>query len=312
MSTSGRHETQHEITVAAAAESVYRLIADVRQWPRVFPPTIHVDRIEGDDHTERVRIWATAHDTVKNWISRRELDPEKLRIAFRQEVSAAPIASMGGEWIIDATGDGQSRVRLLHDYEAVGQEQVAWIEETVDRNSRAELHALRTHLESTRIGDELTFSFEDTIEVDGGAQDVYDFIDHADLWSERLPHVAKVKLTRDPDGVQTLEMDTRSHGATHTTKSYRVPFPNHGIAYKQVTLPSLLSVHTGYWTVAPHDGGATVSSQHTVVLDADNIAVVLGEGAAVSEARKHVQDALSGNSRVTLEHAKQYAEGMRR
>ncbi|SEF26528.1 aromatase [Amycolatopsis pretoriensis] len=312
MTLSGRHGTQHEITVAAAAGSVYRLLADVRQWPHVFPPTVHVDRLEGDERTERIRIWATANGVVKNWISRRDLFPEELRIAFRQEVSAAPIASMGGEWIIGTTGDGQSRVRLVHDYEAVSPEEVAWIEETVDRNSRAELEALRTHLEAARAGEELAFSFEDTVEVDGGAQDVYDFIDRADLWPERLPHVAKVKLVREPDGVQTLEMDTRAHGATHTTKSYRVPLPNHCLAYKQVTLPSLLSVHTGCWTVAPRDGGVTVSSQHTVVLDAGNIAPVLGEDAAVSDARKHVQDALSGNSRVTLEHAKQYAEARRR
>jgi len=109
--------------------------------------------------------------------------------------------------------------------------------------------------------------------------------------------------------VQVLEMDTSTpHGATHTTKSYRVLLPHQGIAYKQVTLPSLLSVHTGFWTVTQTDHGVAVSSRHTVSLNPDNIAMVLGEHATIADAREHVQEALSTNSRATLECAKRHAE----
>ncbi|WP_369260118.1 aromatase/cyclase [Streptomyces sp. R35] len=304
-------EVEHEITVSAPAEAVYRLIAEVRNWPRIFPPTIYVDQGEEDGNTERIRIWATANGEAKNWTSRRVLDPQKLRIEFRQEVSTPPVAAMGGTWIIEPVSATESRVRLLHDYRAVDDDPkgLEWIDEAVDRNSRSELAALKTNVELAHAAEDLTFSFEDTVPVAGSAKDVYDFINDAHLWSERLPHVATVRLEEDTPGLQSLEMDTRAKdGSTHTTKSYRVTFPHQKIAYKQVTLPALMTLHTGYWTFADTADGVTASSQHTVTINTENIAKILGEDATVEDAKTFVRDALSTNSRATLGHAKDYAE----
>ncbi|MER6270707.1 aromatase/cyclase [Streptomyces sp900105755] len=307
-------EVEHEITVSAPAAEVYRLIADVANWPRIFPPTIYVDHLERSGNEELIGIWATANGEAKNWTSRRVLDPDGLRITFRQTVSTPPVASMGGTWIIEPAGEGASRVRLLHDYTAVGDDPagLAWIDEAVDRNSRSELAALKTNVELATASEELTFSFEDTVRVDGAAKDLYDFVNEADRWSERLPHVATVRLTEDAPGLQTLEMDTRAKdGSTHTTKSYRVCLDGRKIAYKQTTLPALMNLHTGYWTFRETDEGTLASSQHTVVLRPENIAKILGPEAGVAEAREYVQGALSTNSRATLNHAKAYAEARR-
>jgi aromatase len=81
-------QVEHEITVEAPAATVYRLIAEVENWPRIFPPTLHVDHLERGAGQERIRIWATAGGEAKSWTSRRTLDPAELRITFRQEVSA--------------------------------------------------------------------------------------------------------------------------------------------------------------------------------------------------------------------------------
>ncbi|MEV3934279.1 aromatase/cyclase, partial [Streptomyces sp. NPDC049944] len=164
-------EVEHEITIAAPAPDVYRLLADVTQWPRIFPPTIHVDQVESDGSQERIRIWATANGQAKNWTSRRELDPEGLRITFRQEITAAPVAAMGGTWIIEPL-DGESeaaRVRLLHDYRAIDDDahDLLWIDEAVDRNSRSELAALKENVERAHATDDVTFSFEDTVHING-------------------------------------------------------------------------------------------------------------------------------------------------
>ncbi|MEU9240771.1 aromatase/cyclase [Streptomyces shenzhenensis] len=307
-------EVEHEITISAPAAEVYRLIADVANWPRIFPPTIYVDHLERSGNEELIGIWATAGGQAKNWTSRRVLDPEGLRITFRQTVSAPPVASMGGTWIIEPLDEATSRVRLLHDYTAVDDDPagLAWIDEAVDRNSRSELAALRTNVELATASDELTFSFEDTVQVDGAAKDLYDFVNEADRWSERLPHVATVRLTEDTPGLQTLEMDTRAKdGSTHTTKSYRVCLDGRKIAYKQTTLPALMNLHTGYWTFRETDEGTFASSQHTVVLRPENIAKILGPQAGVAEAREYVRGALSTNSRATLNHAKAYAEARR-
>jgi aromatase len=305
---------EHEITIDAPAAAVYRLIAEVENWPRIFPPTIYVDHVERGDGEERIRIWATANGEAKSWTSHRTLDPRNLRITFRQEVSSPPVAAMGGVWIVEPLSGTASRVRLLHDYRAVDDEpgSLQWIDDAVDRNSRTELAALKRNVELAHASEEIAFSFEDSVLIQGEAKDVYDFVNEAGLWAERLPHVASVRLEEDVPGLQTLEMDTRAQdGTTHTTKSYRVTFPHRRIAYKQVTLPALMTLHTGYWTFRESGQGVVASSQHTVVLNTDNITGVLGPEAGVEEARAYVHNALSANSRATLGHAKNYAENKR-
>lgn len=319
MADTGSREVEHQITVGAPAAAVYRLIAEVQNWPHLFPPTVHVDHLERSADSERIRIWATANGEVKHWISRRVLDPGALRIDFRQEVSAPPVAAMGGAWLIEPVSGTESLVRLFHDYRAVDDSptDLAWIEQAVDRNSRSELAALKTNVElATAEGDGRMFSFADTVAVDGAARDVYDFLNEADRWQERLPHVARVVLTEETPGLQTLEMDTRTKdGATHTTKSVRVCFPHHKIVYKQTTLPALMKLHTGFWLVSEGEGDdatrLSVTSQHTVVINEENIDRVLGAGASVADARTFIRNALSGNSMATLRHTKEYAESIR-
>ncbi|BBB01459.1 putative aromatase [Actinacidiphila reveromycinica] len=310
----GTHATEHTITVAAPAAAVYRLLADVGGWPTIFAPTIHVDHLERSDGQERIRIWATAGGEPKSWTSHRTLDPGALRIDFRQEVSTPPVARMAGTWIVEPRGEDASEVRLLHDYSAVDDapEGLEWIDRAVDHNSRVELEGLRANVERAHQAAELTFSFEDVVHVGGALKDVYDFIDEADRWESRLPHVARVKLTEDTPGLQTLEMDTRAKdGSTHTTKSHRVCLAPDRIAYKQVTLPALLAVHTGLWTFTEDRNGVAAASRHTVVLKPEAIGGVLGPDADVAAARSYVHGALSANSRATLDLARAYAEGRR-
>jgi aromatase len=308
-------EVEHQVTVGAPAATIYRLIADVENWPQIFPPTVYVDRVELSGRSERIRIWATANGVAKNWTSARVLDPEGRRIEFRQEVSTPPVAAMGGTWLIEPISESRSRVRLLHNYRAVDNDQgnLSWIEEAVDHNSRSELAALKDSAEMVAGStDDLMMSFEDTMKVDGAAKDVYDFINEAGRWQERLPHVGRVLLTEDTPGLQILEMDTRTKdGSTHTTKSVRVCFPHSKIVYKQITLPALMTLHTGCWRFTDHGDGVAATSQHTVVINAAKITAILGAEAGVPQAREFVRNALGTNSRATLGHAKEYAEGRR-
>lgn len=319
MTQSGSREVEHRISIGAPATEVYRLIAEVQNWPHLFPPTVYVDHVERSAGSERIRIWATANGEVKHWVSRRVLDPDSLTIEFRQEVSAPPVAAMGGTWAIEPVSAGESLVRLRHDYRAVDDDpdHLAWIEQAVDRNSRSELAALKANVErATGRRGELMFSFQDTVAVDGAAKDVYDFLNEAQRWRERLPHVARVVLTEDSPGLQVLEMDTMTKdGATHTTKSVRVCFPYHKITYKQVTVPALMTLHTGYWLITEEpvagNGALSVTSQHTVAINEANIGAVLGADAGVAQARDFIRTALSGNSMATLRRAKEYAEARR-
>ncbi|RAY12706.1 cyclase [Actinomadura craniellae] len=305
------HEAEHQIMVSAPAQRVFDLVADVGAWPRVFPPTVHIEHVERGETEERISIWATANGEVKGWTSRRHLDRGGLSVRFRQEVSQPPVASMGGEWVIEPVGETQSRVRLLHDFRAVGDdpEKVAWIRQAIDRNSDAELAALRSAAEQGNGPDELLLSFADSVRVAGPAKDAYDFVYDAARWKERLPHVSRVVLGEDTPNVQSLEMDTRApNGSVHTTMSVRICFPHEKIVYKQLRTPALLSVHTGQWTFEEDADGTLITSAHTVVIAPAAVTTVLGEGKTVADARAFVRDALGRNSTATMNHAKAHVE----
>jgi aromatase len=308
----GHRKVEHDTTIQAPAADVYRLLVDVTNWPQIFPPSVHIEYLERSDTQERIQLWATANGEAKTWISRRDLDPVALRIGFRQERSTPPVGAMGGTWIVEPITDDECHVRLLHDYRAVDDDPAKheWIAKAVDRNSRSELAALKADAELRSSASELLLTLEDSVTIDGSASDAYDFVNEAQLWSERLPHVARVALREDTPGLQVLEMDTRTKdGSTHTTTSVRVTFPPERIAYKQIQVPALMTLHTGLWTFTDiGNGGSTASSRHTVVLNEANIAGVLGPDAGVAEARTFVGTALSTNSLATLGLAKAYAE----
>ncbi|MDJ0362463.1 aromatase/cyclase [Rhodococcus sp. H29-C3] len=299
---------EHSIEVDAEAEAVYELIEDVNKWPQIFPPTIHAQRLSRSGNIEFIEIWATAVGEVRHWTSQRQIDSAGLRISFRQMPRHDSGVNMGGSWVIKPLSTGRSLVTLLHDYSTADSSNLAWLDQSVDENSKSELSSLKKNVEQNIARSDCLFSFEDSVDVTGDASSLFDFIYDAGSWPERLPHVAAVKLDEPSEGVQSLEMETRSHdGSVHTTKSYRVQV-NGRIAYKQYTLPALLELHTGVWSFTEKDGFVEAKSQHTVILNKDAIQSTLGKSANIYSAKDYVRKALGTNSLATLNLAKQHVE----
>ncbi|RJQ86839.1 aromatase/cyclase [Amycolatopsis panacis] len=311
MPAAAQHHTEHRIDIDAPAGLVYRIIADATEWPRHFTPTVHVDQSELDGQTERLHIWANANGQLKNWTSLRELDERAGRIRFRQEVSAPPVASMGGEWIVSERSAERATLVLTHDFAAVDDDPagVEWITKATNGNSDTELANIKALAERWERMDRLAFDFEDSVLVRAPRERAYHFLDRVDLWPDRLPHVARLQLREDVPGVQHMSMDTKAKdGSTHTTESVRVCFPEARIVYKQLVPPALLTTHTGVWTFEDTVDGVLVTSAHTVVLNEANIGTVPGPAATVESTRDFVRNAISGNSQATLRHAKAFAE----
>jgi ribosome-associated toxin RatA of RatAB toxin-antitoxin module len=306
------HRTAHEIEITARADVVYGVIARPVRWPHYFTPTVHVERDRLEAGAERLKIWATGNGSVRVWTSLRTLDEERRVITFRQEVSAPPIRSMSGSWTVLPAANGRVRLVLTHEFEAVDDDPagIEWITKVTNENSDAELANVKQLAESWDRLNELEFSFEDSVRVRGRAGDVYAFLHDADLWPERLPHVAKLELQEDAGGVQLMSMWTRAKDdSTHLTTSARVCFPDRRIVYKQLVPPTLLAAHVGEWVIEPDEDGVTVCSRHVVRLNEEALGTLPAAGGTVESTRDFVQSATSANSKATLRLAREYAEG---
>lgn len=303
--------SQHSIVIDAPVDQVYSLIADVTRWPVIFAPTVYAEHIERDESSERFRIWALANGAVKNWSSYRTLDPAARVITFEQEVSQPPVASMGGIWSFTATAEGRTEVVLGHHFTAVDDDPdgIAWITKALDTNSASELAGLRAAAEVGAPVDDLVFTFADSVRVNGPLEAAYRFIDEADRWPARLPHVQRLDLRVDDTGVQHMSMDTLApDGSTHTTSSVRVCLAGRAIMYKQIEVPALLTGHSGRWMFEQEGDATTVTSEHTVAIKPAAIPAVLGAGKTITHAKAFVRAALGGNSMITLQHAKEFSE----
>lgn len=309
----GTRLMEHSTEIHRPAEEIYQLLAMAEDWPRVFPPTIFLRQEAVDETSELVHIWATANGEVRNWTSRRDLDPSNRVIQFRQERFQPPVGFMVGTWIVEPSSSGSGCVvKLQHEFRASDSDpqNLEWLSSAVDTNSCRELEALRAYAELYGNDTGLLLEFEDEVTINAAPEVAFEFINEADHWSSRLEHVAEARLEEPAPGVQILAMDTiAKDGSTHTTKSYRICFPSRLIAYKQTTLPPLMNVHNGEWHFESDEVyGSRVISKHAVRLNPDKITTILGPDADIETARNYIRDALGTNSLKTLNQVKYWAE----
>ncbi|MET8871290.1 aromatase/cyclase [Nocardia sp. NPDC004604] len=299
----------HRRVVQAPPEIVYALVADVTKWPVIFAPSVLVRHLHRGPDDERFRLWATVNGEVKNWTSRRVLDAAQRRIVFEQERSQAPIASMGGSWSIREIDSGTTKVTLDHRFTVVDGADRNVVAGAVDRNSETELAALARIAELGHPVEDVVHTFEDTVTLDISAAEAYDFVYHSERWPEHVPHVGRIELTEDAEGVQLMEMDTVTEGGIpHTTKSVRVCSSNERIDYKQLLPPTMLFGHSGAWEFTDGPDGAVVTARHTVAINPTAAREILGATTDLADARAYLTDALSTNSRNTLRCAVRYSE----
>lgn len=303
--------TTHTICVAAPPRAVYRLIADASRWPHLFPAFVHVERTDEGGSEERLRLWAVGNGAVRNWTSRRSLDRDGLRIRFRQESPAPPVASMAGEWVFVPLPGEETSVVLLHEFRAIGDDPVntALIKQAIDRNSTAELAALKNTAE---LGDRISLlvhSFAESVTIAAEPEPVYDFLYRAHEWPRRLSHVSRLVLDEAVPNVQTLEMDSGDPGGTvTTTRLVRVCFPYRSIRYKQTQPPAGVSAHVGEWRLYPTAEGVGVTAYNTLMMRPDQADDAVARRGAVERTGNMIREALRRNCMAVLLHAKDAAE----
>ncbi len=301
---------RHSIEVEMPAESVYARLVDVSLWSEMFEPTIHACELERRENIQKIQLWATANGDPKTWVSERSLDPKARTIEFKQVVCAPPVSQMKGRWSVHPMTADRCAVVLDHEYRALGDDQdsLAWISQAVDANSTRELADLKHACERTLNSEAAPFSFSDQVEVHANPNRIFSFLERGDEWANRLSHVEDVQFKEYPEGLQFLGMRTRTPDrGTHLTESFRIVEAPALLRYKQITLPKLLTLHTGLWSISPVGEKWRITSTHKVAINISVVPEVLGPDASVEDAQNLVRGNLSNNSRQTLAAAVAWA-----
>ncbi|MEU6459585.1 SRPBCC family protein [Streptomyces sp. NPDC047065] len=302
----------HEVLIPAPADVVYKLVADATRWPSLLRPSIHVEPLDSDGRTERLRMWALAGGRVHDWYSRRVLSPAAGRVDFRQESPSPSTGVASGTWAVEPGPSSQTRLSLVldvvaEDGDGAGPETVCG---AVDEFARTALEDMRRAAQARSARDGVSFSFEDSVRVNGPAELVLDFLYRVGDWPGVVPHVDAVRVTEEAPGVQRVSVDGRTPDSrTYTSESVRMCFPHAGrIVFKQTVPSELLRSCRGEWSVVPDERGATVVARHRVVLDERRVERVLGAGTGLREARAHVRTVLGDAGLATINLAKRHAE----
>lgn len=303
-------KTAHCVGIKAAPKRVYQALEDVASWPRCFPPTVHANEITNEGGKQRIQLWALANEELKTWQSERVLAPDDMVITFAQTQLNDPLTSMVGMWTVEAGDQPEScLVTLCHEFTVTDDnpEYVSQVRAAVDQNSEQELDKLKKALETAQT---TTFSFEDSVDINGPVHAAYDFIYECDQWPQRLQHVTKVGLQENDPGLQIMAMTTRApDGSEHETRSGRVCLTNDRILYKQFQRPPALDAHLGEWVFRKLGAsGVRVTSRHHVIINMDEARRALGKDCSEEEVKTLIRETLGGNSKLTLNEAKAYIE----
>jgi aromatase len=137
----------NEIFIKKDPVSVYKVCTEVEKWPDIFPPTKKTKVIEKTNRHIIFEISAETYDgKVETWISKRDIDEEKLTIKFNQIKTVPELKSMEGEWIIEELNDG-CKILLRHTYELSDEKYSEVVKKVMDKNSESELNAIKRYLE---------------------------------------------------------------------------------------------------------------------------------------------------------------------
>ncbi|HVQ18203.1 MAG TPA: SRPBCC family protein [Actinomycetes bacterium] len=145
---------RHTIRVAAPPKRVFELVANVDRWPALIDPLATVEHLGFDGVCERVRFVKQREGVAHDLTMVRELNPKRMQVRFRQVDVVAPVASLGGIWLVVPKGMG-SMVALDHYYRVLDNSPVtaARVEADIAAESTMMLTTLRGTVENDGLSD---------------------------------------------------------------------------------------------------------------------------------------------------------------
>ncbi|MFD9908757.1 aromatase/cyclase [Streptomyces sp. NPDC059063] len=306
---STQQHVDHGVTIDAACETAFELVADVERWPQFHLPAVHAHVAHSNEKGDLVQHWSLAGDSaVRTWRTVRRTDRPGRRITFSYMDVEPPATEIRGEWVFTELAQDRTRVELRHHVVAPADADLGPLLDRLGQDSKEHLETLRDTAERRAELDELVLSFTDPLFIAGSIEDAYDYLYRADLWPERIPHVVGLDMTEEVPNVQFFDMDTKApDGSIHTVRSVRICLPPNLIVYKQISVPPMLDAHTGHWRFIETPEGVIAEARHTSTIKRSALSL-LGAGTTVPGARRFLRRLLSSNSMSNLRLAKTYAE----
>jgi|GEM_PF-1953965 len=299
----------HSIICRAPAESVYSIIRDVANWPKIFESCTAATSVERQGASELVRIEALQEGKTVSWNTQRRYFDEIFRVDFNLPVPMPFLESMKGQWRVVPLGPQRcilivNRIyRLLSDVRGIrdGIETLsqasALVEKFIGENAQAEMHAIRAFVEGK---DQAVTTFKQSYTVPYSPDEVYALLARVAEWPQVLPHCEAVEVLYDDGQNQEFLMTVRTPRGQEVFRSIRrCNEQDLSIFYFQPKPPRVLRSHQGTWVIKSAPNGAEITSQHSITIDPEACLSVFGE----SEPRvykKQIIDLITTNSKATV------------
>ena len=297
------------VVCEAPAASVYAVIRDTANWPRIFDACVKVTRLGGEGIEELVRIEAMQEGHLVAWNTQRTYHDEIKRIDYHLPVPMPFLESMQGQWRVVALGAERCLLsvdrqwRLLGDVRGIraGVETVAQasaiFDAFVNENARAEMQAIRSYVEG---GNAAFASYTNRWLLPCEPDAVYALLADVSAWPERLPHCKALEIAYDDGHYQEFSMQVETPRGVETFRSIRrCSAESLTITYFQPEPPAVLRTHHGSWHVKSAPGGAEVIAQHSVELDVGACVAAFGDADVVLH-KKRIKELLAANSGRTV------------
>jgi aromatase len=158
------------------------------------------------------------------------------------------------------------------------------------------------------LSDPEGLSFSDSVNIEASPELVYALLWEVERWPSVLPHVRRVTLHEQTDHYQDFEMEAAGQAGPLVSRSLRWGVLGRRIQYEQVQPPPLFRCHRGAWILEPLGDSVTVTAQHTIELEPEQIVPALGQDCSSLEANTRVRHLVGGHSLSTLRVVKALAE----
>ncbi|WP_328312897.1 SRPBCC family protein [Streptomyces sp. NBC_00442] len=243
------HRTRAGIEIDASADTVYRALTHVADWPLLYPWIAHTEIVAQDGQDDEVKFWAVRpgpEGGLRIWTSRRTLDPVALRMDFAQQGSVGPIKELGGTWDFLPRPGGGCQVVSGHWFTTDADPQDTAGE--LDRHGGLQMRTLKSKTEQPGALTSDVIRVEDRAVVSGSVAEV-----HARLLAALPP--------REGD-------DSAWFGTRDGVRSVQIEHGGHTLVQKPLTPPGPAELYRRRWRLTQGPGGVVVQADVLAVASA--------------------------------------------